>query len=411
MGPYTPSLFRVSMAMLMHCWVCVIALSLTMTTSNALQRISLKKMPSIRETLHEMGVSPAQLFTELAQKSKDDLSPSNGTAPTPLINYLDTQYYGEISIGSPAQMFNVVFDTGSANLWVPSYSCSPLYTACFTHNRYDSSKSRTHIKNGTGFSIQYASGNVRGFLSEDVVVVGGIPVVQVFAEATALPAIPFIFAKFDGVLGMGYPNVAIDGITPVFDRIMSQHVLKEEVFSVYYSKDPMHKPGGELVMGGTDPEYYTGTFNYMGTSEAGKWEVNMKGVTVGEEMLFCKEGCTAVIDTGSSYITGPASSVSVLMKTIGATELAEGGHTVNCDLVKSLPSVTFHLGGHEYSLTEEDYILWQSQFGEDICSVTFRGLDVPPPTGPIWILGANFIARYYTEFDRRNNRIGFATAV
>ncbi|KAL0186591.1 hypothetical protein M9458_018261, partial [Cirrhinus mrigala] len=65
--------------------------------------------------------------------------------------------------------------------------------------------------------------------------VGGIPVVQVFAEATALPAIPFIFAKFDGVLGMGYPDVAIDGITPVFDRIMSQQVLKQNVFSVYYS--------------------------------------------------------------------------------------------------------------------------------------------------------------------------------
>lgn len=140
-----------------------------------------------------------------------------------------------------------------------------------THNRYDASKSWTYVENGTGFSIQYASGNVRGFLSEDVVVVsyyyicifffyfskslnqssydkyltlcfflfrqvGGIPVVQVFAEATSLSAMPFIFAKFDGVLGMGYPNVAIDGITPVFDRIMSQHVLKEEVFSVYYSR-------------------------------------------------------------------------------------------------------------------------------------------------------------------------------
>lgn len=41
-----------------------------------------------------------------------------------------------------------------------------------THNRYDASKSRTYVENGTGFSIQYASGNVRGFLSEDVVVVG-----------------------------------------------------------------------------------------------------------------------------------------------------------------------------------------------------------------------------------------------
>lgn len=47
-------------------------------------------------------------------------------------------------------------------------------------------------------------------------------------------------------------------------------------------------------------------------------------VSVGMEMMFCAEGCTAVIDTGSSYITGPASSVSVLMKTIGA-QLDESG--------------------------------------------------------------------------------------
>uniref|UniRef100_A0A3Q2NVH8 renin n=1 Tax=Fundulus heteroclitus TaxID=8078 RepID=A0A3Q2NVH8_FUNHE len=396
------------MTLLLNCWMYLAALSLAVTTSHGLIRIALKKMPSIRETLQEMGVSAEQVLSELAQMSTAD--PNNGTVPTPLTNYLDTQYFGEISIGSPAQMFNVVFDTGSANLWVPSQSCSPFSTACFTHNRYDSSRSHTHVSNGTGFSINYASGTIRGFLSEDVVVVGGLPVVQVFAEATSLSAMPFIFAKFDGVLGMGYPNVAVDGITPVFDRIMSQHVLKEEVFSIYYSRDPKHSPGGELLLGGTDPNYYTGNFNYMETREMGKWEVTIKGVSVGAEMMFCAEGCTAVIDTGSSYITGPASSVSMLMKTIGA-QLDETGYKINCETVKMLPSVTFHLGGHEYSLTHEDYIIWQSQIEGDVCIVTFRGLDVPPPTGPIWILGANFIARYYTEFDRRNNRIGFATAV
>lgn len=110
------------------------------------------------------------------------------------------------------------------------------------------------------------------------------------------------------------------------------------------------------------------------------------------QMMFCAGGCTAVIDTGSSYITGPASSVSVLMKTIGA-QLDESGvsfytrngyshknhlseilisvltlcpcvvhqYKVNCDAVKTLPSVTFNLGGQEYSLTQEDYILWVSR--------------------------------------------------
>ena len=66
--------------------------------------------------------------------------------------------------------------------------------------------------------------------------VGGITVTQTFGEVTELPLMPFMLAKFDGVLGMGFPAQAVGGVTPVFDHILAQRVLTEDVFSVYYRR-------------------------------------------------------------------------------------------------------------------------------------------------------------------------------
>ncbi|XP_004578789.2 renin isoform X1 [Ochotona princeps] len=376
--------------------------------TNAFRRILLKKMPSVRDVLKERGVDMARLGAEWNQFAKR-LSLGNGTMPVVLTNYLDTQYYGEVGIGTPPQVFKVIFDTGSANLWVPSTKCSPLYTACEIHNLYDSAESSSYLENGTEFTIHYGSGKVKGFLSQDIVTVGGIMVTQTFGEVTELPLIPFMLAKFDGVLGMGFPAQAVGGVTPVFDHILSQRVLKEDVFSVYYSRNS-HLLGGEIVLGGSDPQYYQGNFHYVSISKSGSWQITMKGVSVGSATLLCEEGCMAVVDTGASYISGPTGSLRLLMDALGAKEQSSDEYVVNCNQVHMLPDVSFHLGGRAYTLTSADYVLQDPYSHDDLCTLALHGLDIPPPTGPVWVLGASFIRKFYTEFDRHNNRIGFALA-
>merc|ERR1712054_528456 len=90
-----------------------------------------------------------------------------GSSESIVINdFQNAQYYGEVQVGTPPQTFKVIFDTGSANLWIPN---SKVGLVGLLKHKYDSSKSSTYIKNGSAFNIRYGSGPVSGIWSEDTV--------------------------------------------------------------------------------------------------------------------------------------------------------------------------------------------------------------------------------------------------
>ncbi|XP_072905568.1 cathepsin D [Hemitrygon akajei] len=395
-------------------WLAVLLLQLVaIEFGNGLIRIPLKKNRSVRRIFTDSGNSIEELLAG-HQNSKYNLGFPQSSEPTPetLKNYLDAQYYGEISIGTPSQTFTVVFDTGSSNLWVPSVHCSLLDIACMIHHKYNSDKSSTYVKNGTEFSIHYGSGSLSGFLSKDVTMIGNIKVQnQSFGEAISQPGVVFVAAKFDGILGMAYPGISVKGVVPVFDNIMEQKLVERNVFSFYLNRNPDSLPGGELLLGGTDPKYYRGDFHFLNVTRQAYWQIQMDEIVIGNVLTLCKGGCSAIVDTGTSLLTGPKTEIERLQKAIGAVPITQGEYKVDCDKVTSLPPIKFILGGSDFILTGEQYILKEKQAGMTICLSGFMALDIPPPAGPLWILGDVFIGQYYTQFDREKNRVGFATAV
>ncbi|KAI3841064.1 hypothetical protein MKX03_001258, partial [Papaver bracteatum] len=83
---------------------------------------------------------------------------------------------------------------------------------------------------------------------------------------------------------------------------------------------------------------------------------------------------------------------------------------INCEKISSMPDVSFTIGDKSFVLTPEQYILKIGVSSLTICLSGFMGFDLPPPRGPLWILGDVFMGVYHTVFDYGNLKIGFAEA-
>ncbi|KAI9702163.1 MAG: Vacuolar protease A [Bogoriella megaspora] len=394
--------------------IAVAANALLGTVSAAVHSMKLKKVPlaeqlegsSIEDHARAlgqkyMGIRPQLHADEIFRTQPVEI---DGAHPVPVSNFLNAQYFSEIGIGTPAQTFKVVLDTGSSNLWVPSSECGSI--ACYIHSKYDSSSSSTYHKNGSEFKITYGSGSLEGFVSRDTVRIGDLVIEnQEFAEATSEPGLAFAFGQFDGILGLGYDTISVNKIVPPFYNLIDQDLIDEPVFAFYLSDTNENGDESEATFGGINKDHYTGKLTKIPLRRKAYWEVDLDAISFGGNTAEIDD-TGVILDTGTSLISLPSTLAELLNREIGAKKSYNGQYTVECSKRDELPDLTFTLSGYNFSITPFDYILEV----RGSCISSFMGNDFPPPAGPLAILGDAFLRKWYSVYDLSDDTVGLAKA-
>lgn len=119
--------------------------------------------------------------------------------------------------------------------------------------------------------------------------------------------------SFDCIIGLAYPSMAAKFSTgkhvPLFDSIIKNKLLENNVFAFYLGKDPSVST---LTFGWADKSKFSGPLNWHPVRNQVFWSLKLTKVTVEvapkKFIHLCEKhkDCLATVDSGTSSITFPS---------------------------------------------------------------------------------------------------------
>lgn len=212
-----------------------------------------------------------------------------------------------------------------------------------------------------------------------------------FGEVTGVSGVAFLASQMSGILGLAYDTISVDHL-PTF---VDESDLNDKSFSFVLRNNPEQS---YMTMPGYDEELVgNNQFTWHNVIEQRYYSLKLDGLAQGNTKIP-SDGFKAVIDSGTSVIVGPKSIVDPLI----------AGITVNddCSGVENLPNLTWTIDGLDYTLTPDDYVLSVESGGDRECVLGVIAGEFPPNFN-YFILGDSFMRKYYSYFDKKNNRVGF----
>jgi hypothetical protein len=372
----------------------------------------------------------------LVKSSKSNSFSLEGATLLDLARLRDGLYTIKLTIGNPSQEFEVIVDTGSFLLWIPSSKC----TSCFYNkNKLNEEKSQSLVKNSEFMELKYISGRIAGNIAYDMIKFNSNNSVN---PNPLLPKFKFLLSnqvdapvKVDGIIGLSRKYSKYDPSFSLIDYLYTNKVIKRKMFSQKIEDDDVDS---RFTIGNLPKEIQDDignftkcsaiTFNYSVDSY---WACNLKQIlfvkkdekNVSQNSLnmsklkayeITSDQKPAIFDTGSNVILAPT-ELADKFRDIFFRELLDNktcmmldddnsssGFRCNKDAnFENFPIIKFVFDNNfTYDLKTKDLFL------ESYNGYMFRIVFGRVP-GNGWLLGQPFLRQYHMVFDHEDNSVGF----
>lgn len=345
---------------------------------------------------------------------------------------LCSYYFAQVSVGTPAQNFNVVLDTGSADFWLVDTDCGVSQNCASDLDKYNPGASSTNIGSNAPFQITYGTGAVQGTLAADKVSLAGYTVNNLtFAEASTVASNTVEYPT-SGIMGMGFQSLSTSGATPFWQVLGKQGVLSTNAFTFQLARnidninpnDPnindVQNPGGVFTLGKIDSNQYSGDITYTNIPNnlqnqqgLGYWTIPLGGLSVNGQSANIGNGPLAAIDTGTTLIGGPSSSIQAFYSQINGSRSASSAGMPGYYLFPCNANLNIQLtfGGKSWTMNTEDFNLGSFPYtNSQTCLGALFDIDLGSTQYgvPQWIVGDSFLKNVFSVFDG-TGRVGFAS--
>lgn len=323
----------------------------------------------------------------------------------PINNFRNVQYYGPVVVGTPGQTLNMVFDTGSSDVWFPLAKLRSAVDGGFRSRTMDCHRAEE-------VRIHYSIGEVSGNICTDKLTIAG-RLVHALSFIAADRTVDLEQMHFDGVFGMAFPLLSHmdEGESPL---VQLEHQVQMHSFTFILGDEAV--PGDSKLILGPPAEPWLQEDNVTFVPvELQEWWTYLGAIVIGSTILV--DHSLFALDTGTSYITLPLAIATKLV----ATMMPEQGsrctrvrlassHMWSCPCEDKRQANVFYVLFNEvaFPIFPEDFI-----DSNDSCQGTSCEcfLQMQSPAGaeemPI-IIGDTFLRTVGSIFDLQQNRIGLA---